>query len=49
MVGFTGKLKLEFNMINLWKKAFHLDYLAFGNLHLAIGIQVGVPLPSFGK
>ena len=45
----TGKLGFEFNMVDIWRKPFGFQYLAFGNLHLAIGISVGVPLPSFGK
>ena len=48
-VSLTGKLSLEFNMIDIWRKPFGFKYLAFGNLHLAIGISVGVPLPSFGQ
>ena len=35
-------------MIDIWRKPFGFQYLAFGNLHLAIGIAVGAPLPSFG-
>ena len=35
-------------MIDMWRKPFGFEYLAFGNLHLAIGIAVGAPLPSFG-
>ena len=48
-VSLTGKLSLEFNMIDIWRKPFGFQYLAFGNLHMAIGISVGVPLPSFGE
>lgn len=48
-VSLTGELSLEFNMIDIWRKPFGFKYLAFGNLHLAIGISVGVPLPSFGQ
>eukprot|EP00794_Sanderia_malayensis_P016803 gene16803-18499_t len=46
-VSLTGKLSLEFNMMGMWTQPFGFEYLAFGNLHLAIGISVGVPLPSF--
>ncbi len=45
----TGKLNLEFNMMGMWTRPFGFEYLAFGNLHLAIGIAVGVPIPSFGN
>ena len=47
-VSLTGKLNLEFNMPEIWRKPFNFQYLAFGNLHLAIGISVSSPLPSFG-
>ena len=36
-------------MMDIWRTPFGFEYLAFGNLHLAIGISVGAPLPSFGR
>ena len=45
----TGKLSLEFDMMGMWTQPFGFEYLAFGNLHLGIGISVGVPIPSFGE
>ena len=47
-VSLTGELSLEFTMKGIWRRPFGFEYLAFGNLHLAIGYSVGAPLPSFG-
>ena len=47
-IGPTGQVELKLTMDNIWKKPFGLNYLAFGNMILSIGIQPGVPIPIIG-
>lgn len=45
-VGLQG-LELEMTMVGIWKKAFGIDWLAFGNAQLAIALKPGVPVFGF--
>ena len=47
-IGPTGQVELKLTMDSIWKKPFGLNYLAFGNMILSIGIQPGVPIPIIG-
>eukprot|EP00794_Sanderia_malayensis_P016608 gene16608-18294_t len=44
-IGATGEVELKLTMDNMWEKPFGLEYLAFGNLILSVGIQPGAPVP----
>lgn len=48
-VGITGKVELSLIMEGMWKRPFSLNYIAFGNMQLGVGIQPGVPIPQLGK
>lgn len=43
----TQGLELSMTMVGIWKKAFGLDWLAFGNGILSIALKPGVPLVGF--